>query len=177
MPQPYNAANNVELQVDIQPREKLDWYYQQAVVKILNVISADEAVLIMKTRRSHWAISGAAFYNRDTLFDGQDKQLNEISNQISLRIIELNGLPFGSFEEFLKNTRLGEHPGEVPDFMDLFSDHKTVIRLLRQDAKKCSEVYSDDDTSAFLLGVIAQHEKMAWLLRSHIEPELTGDES
>lgn len=177
MPQPYNDAINMALQVDIQPRKKLDWYIQQAVVKILNVILADEAVLILKNRRAHWAVNRAGLYDRDNLFDSQDKQLSEISNQLSRRIIELNGLPFGSFEEFLKNTRSDEQPGVVPDFLDLFSDHENVIRFLRLDAKKCSEEYGDDDTGSFLLGIKDQHEKMAWLLRSHIEPELTGDES
>jgi hypothetical protein len=27
-----------------------------------------------------------------------------------------------------------------------------------------------------LVNILCQHEKMAWILRSHIEPELTGNE-
>jgi hypothetical protein len=67
--------------------------------------------------------------------------LSDISDEISKRVRELGGLPIGSFEEFLKNTRLNEQPGDVPDIMDLLADHEAAIRILREDAKKCSEEY------------------------------------
>jgi starvation-inducible DNA-binding protein len=61
--------------------------------------------------------------------------------------------------------------------MDLLADHEAAIRFLREDAKKCSEEYEDEVTRDFLVDILCLHEKMAGMLRSYIEPELTGDES
>lgn len=172
-----NDGHNPKLRVHNQPSIGLDSNTHQAVVKILNITLADEAVLSTKTRSAHWNVSGAGFYDRHTLFDVQYKQLNEISGEISKRARVLGGLPIGSFEEFLKNTRLDEQPGDVPDFVDLLADHEAVIRFLREDAKKCSEEYEDEGTRDFLVDILCLHEKMAWMLRSYIENEPVHGES
>ena len=74
------------------------------------------------------------------------------------------------------DSRLGEKPGAVPDILDLLADHETIIRLLREDAKKCSEEYEDEGTFVLLVGVMRLHEKMAWMLRSHSESGLVLSE-
>jgi starvation-inducible DNA-binding protein len=172
-----NDAFNMNLQVDIRPNIGLDSNTHQAVLRILNITLADEAVLCMKTRRALWNAHGPGFYDRRTLFDVQYKQLNDISDEISKRARVLGGLPIGSFKEFLKNTRLDEQPGDVPDIMDLLAGHEAAIRFMREDAKKCSEEYEDKVTCDFLVDILCLHEKMAWMLRSYIEPELTDHES
>jgi len=172
-----NEPFNMKLQVDIRPTIGLDNHTHQAVVKILNITLADEAVLSMKTRAAHWNMSGAGLYDRHTLFDVQFKQLNDISDEIAERVRVLGGLPIGCFEEFLKNTRLDEQSGEVHGIMDLLTDHEAAIRFLREDAKKCSQEFEDEVTRDFLVNILSLHEKMAWMLRAYIEPELTGYES
>jgi starvation-inducible DNA-binding protein len=44
-----------------------------------------------------------------------------------------------------------------------------VIRKLRKDLKACDEKYNDMGTSDFLTGLMENHEKMAWMLREHLE--------
>jgi starvation-inducible DNA-binding protein len=61
--------------------------------------------------------------------------------------------------------------------MGLLADHETSIRFLREDARKCLEEFEDHGTYAMFVRFIGLHEKMAWILRSYIEPEMTGDES
>jgi starvation-inducible DNA-binding protein len=112
-----------------------------------------------------------------TLFDIQYEQLNEISDEVAERARMLGGVAMGSFQEFINSTRLDEQPGDVPSIMNLLADHEASIRFLREDAKKCSEEYEDEATGAFLIDILSRHEKMAWMLRSYIEPELTGDEN
>ena len=84
------------------------------------------------------------------------------------------GLATGSFEGFLKNSRLEEQPGDVPNIMNLLASHEAAIRFLGEDAKKCSEQYKDASTGDFLLNIQQLHEKMACILRAHIEPQLTA---
>ena len=166
-----------KLQVLIPPNIGLDSDARYAVIEILNTTLANEAVLSMKTRSAHWNVSGPGFSELHTLFDIQYKQLNDISDGIAERARMLGGIAFGSFKEFLNNTRLDEQPGDVPNVMELLADHETSIRILREDAKKCSEEYEDEATRDFLVDILRLHEKMAWMLRSHIEPVFTSQKS
>ncbi len=88
----------------------------------------------------------------------------------------LSGLPIGSFEGFIKNARLEEQPGSIPNLVDLLDDHEASIRFLGEDAKKCCEVYADKSTGDFLANIQQLHAEMAGILRAHIEPQLTRDE-
>ena len=53
--------------------------------------------------------------------------------------------PDRSFEDSLKNSRLEEQPGNVPDNIDLSAS----IRFLRKDAKKRSQEVEDLTTPQF----------------------------
>ncbi len=120
---------------------------------------------------------GPGFLDLQTLFEQQFHQLNKMSDEIAERVRVLGGFPISSFEEFLNSTQLEEQPSEVLDIMNLLADHEASIRFLREDARKCFEEYEDHGTFAMFVRFIRLHEKMAWLLRSNIEPEMTPAEN
>ena len=171
-----NDGHKPKLQVVIQPNIGLDSDVRHSVVDILNITLANEAVLTTKTRNAHWNVRGVDFFELHTLFETQYQLLNNISDEIAERARMLGGFAIGSFEEFLKYTRLEEQPGIIPDILRLLADHEASIRFLREDARKCAEEYEDEGTFELLVSVMRLHEKMAWLLRSYIEPELTHAE-
>lgn len=173
---PHNRYNP-ELQVFIQPNIGLDSDVRHSVVTILNNTLANEAVLAVKTRSAYWNVSGAGFLELKILFDSQYEQLNKITDEIAERVRILGGIAIGSLQEFIKNTRMEEQAGVVPDILHLLADHETTIRFLREDAKKSSYEYEDYGTSNLLVNVMCMHEKMAWMLRSYIENEPFHGES
>jgi len=173
----HNGGTNSKLQVSIQPNIGLDMDARHAVVETLNTFLADEAVLAMKTRSVHWHARGPGFLELRILCDQQFHQLNRVMEEIAERVRTLGGFAVSSFEEFLHSTRLKEQSGEPPDMMGLLADHEATIRFLREDVRKCFEEYEDHGTYALFVRFIRLHEKMAWILRSSIEPEFTGDES
>lgn len=164
-------------QVPIQPNIGLDSDTRQSIVEILNTILADEAVLTMKTQSAHWHVRGPGYLDLRTLFDQQFHQLNKISNEIAERVHILGGFAVSSFEDFLNTTRLKERPGESPDMMELLADHEAFIRFLREDARMCFVEYEDHGTYVLFVNFIRVHEKMAWILRSYVEPKMTPEES
>jgi starvation-inducible DNA-binding protein len=44
-----------------------------------------------------------------------------------------------------------------------------VIQTLRADVAACAEKFGDIGTSDFLTGLMEQHEKTAWMLRSMLQ--------
>lgn len=171
-----NDGHNMTLQVPTQPNIGLDGDARHSLVEILNHTLANEAVLSVKTRSAHWNVSGAGFFELHILFDSQYEQLNEISDEIAERVRMLGGIAIGSLLEFINFTRLDEQPGAVPEIMDLLADHEAAIRFLREDTRKCVEEYEDEGTFELLVSVMRLHEKMAWILRSYLQPELIHEE-
>jgi len=171
-----NDDHKMKLNVLIQPNIGLASDVRHSIVELLNNTLANEAVLTLKTRSAHWNATGSSFFELHIIFNSQYEQLNDISNQIVERVHMLGGIAIGSLQEFINYARLEERVGIVPDVLHLLADQEAAIRFLREDAKKCSDEYEDEVTRDFLVDILYQHEKMAWMLRSYIEPELTDDE-
>jgi len=172
----HNDGHKPVLQVLIQPNIGLDREVRHAVVEILNHTLADEVVLTIKTRCAHWNVSGAGFIELQILFASQYEQLNAISDEIAERVRMLGGIVIGSLREFIHYTRVEEHTGVAPDILHLLADHEAAIRFLREDARKCTEDYEDEGTFELMVSIMRLHEKMAWMLRSYLEPELPNSE-
>ncbi|MGH2393685.1 MAG: Dps family protein [Candidatus Limnocylindria bacterium] len=145
---------------------------RDAIVNILNTLLADEYVLYTKTRNYHWNVVGPQFNDLHKFFEGQYEELNDIVDEVAERATTVGGKALGTLIEFTKTTRLREQAREYPDARgmigDLLADHETVIRQLRADAVTVMDKHGDAGTNDFLTGLMEQHEKMAWMLRSFL---------
>ena len=138
---------------------------------ILNTLLADEFVLYVKTRRFHWNVVGSDFGELHKFFESQYEALDEIVDEVAERARALDGIAAGSMAEFLRLARIKENPGANPDARGmlgaLLADHEAVVRSLRKDLQTADEL-GDAGTNDFLTGLMEQHEKMAWMLRSYL---------
>ncbi len=162
---------NHDLDLSIYDQQKIGLIHDvcNPVVKILNDLLADEAVLTQKTHSALWNVCGAGFYNIQILLNSQIDELNGISVEIVVRTRKLGGFIISSFEEFLKATRLKEQPGIVPNASDLLADHESLIHFLHESATRCSEEFEDEISRGFLMDILQQHDKMVSMLQSYIE--------
>jgi starvation-inducible DNA-binding protein len=143
-----------------------------AIVALLNQHVADIYVLYTKTRNYHWNVVGMHFNDLHEFFEGQYEQLNDSIDEIAERARALDGVAVATLTEFVNMSRLKEEPGKYPDaptmLENLLADHESVIKNLRKDVELTAEEYRDDGTSDFLTGLMEQHEKMAWMIRSFL---------
>jgi len=144
---------------------------RKEVVSILSKLLADEYVLYTKTRNAHWNVSGPDFHAMHLFFESQYDQVDESIDEIAERIKSLGHDAPGSLATMLKLTRLKETTGESASSQSLIkgllADHEAIIRQLRDDAPKCAKL-GDDGTNDFLVGLMEEHEKMAWMLRASL---------
>ena len=142
----------------------------EKITTVLNGILSDTFVLYAKTRNYHWNVTGPNFSELHKFFEAQYETLDESMDETAERVRALGGRAFGTLAEFVRETDLKEKPGTSPDaktmIADLLSDHETVIRKLRGAVEECDTKYGDAGTADFLTGLLEQHEKMAWMLRS-----------
>lgn len=145
----------------------------QGVAAILGRLLADEHVLYMRLRNYHWNVVGMSFGPLHALFQSQYEALADDIDEVAERIRMLGPSVPGTMTEFVQLASLAERPGELPDARgmigQLVADHEAIIRHLRRDLRACDEQYDDMGTSDFLTGLMEKHEKMAWLLRAHLE--------
>ncbi len=142
-------------------------------VKILSILLADEMVLYVKTRKSHWNVMGSNFMEYHKLFQTQYTELEENIDLIAERISKLGGKTIGTMKEYLDLARLKELPGKYPVAADLIQellrDHEELAIQLRTDIVTSDEKNKDAGTTDFLTGLTQQHESIAWILRRTLQ--------
>ena len=141
----------------------------QELIKIL----ADEYVLYTKTKNAHWNIEGPDFHSKHLFFEGQFGQLDELVDNVAERIRSLGHYAPGSLKGFLALTHFSEQLHEKNDsagfIKELLTDHESLIIHLRENINFFAIDLKDTGSSDFLTGLMEIHEKMAWMLRSHLK--------
>ncbi len=116
---------------------------------------------------------GQHFNDHHKFFEGKYESIDDSIDEIAERIRSLGAKSPATLSEFVKNSRLSEHPGKHPDAQtmieNLLADHEKVIQYLREDVDACGAKYHDAGTQDFLTGLMEEHEKTAWMLRSVLE--------
>ena len=139
----------------------------------LSKVLADEFVLYTKTRNAHWNVTGPDFHAAHVFFEEQYDALDEIMDDVAERIRALGHYAPATLKEYLKLTSLSEQAREKNSsqgfFKVLLYDHESLVIRLRGYIKTFAEEFNDAGTSDFITSLMEKHEKMAWMLRSHLE--------
>ncbi len=145
---------------------------KQAIAEILNVLLADEHILYTKTRNYHWNYEGDNFMELHKFFEGQYDELAEIIDEVAERIRMLGHYPEGRLKDFIRITRLQEQDYttiQTEQLMNLLADHESITINIRKAVSKVNDTYKDAGTTDFITGLMKQHEKMAWMIRSYLK--------
>ena len=146
---------------------------RQGVIALLKTLLADEYILYTKTRNFHWNVTGPLFHDLHRFFESQYEDLDEKIDEVAERIRALGGTAPGSLGEMLQLATLKEAAGGKLKSQEmagaLLSDHEAVIVSLRSGLETAQGKFGDAGTADFLTGLMEEHEKMAWMLRSMLE--------
>jgi starvation-inducible DNA-binding protein len=94
-------------------------------------------------------------------------------DEVAERIRTLGHYAPAKLHEYIELTHLTEQAREqnnAEGFVHLLlNDHETLIIHLRENINYFSNELNDAGTSDFITGLMEKHEKMAWMLRSHLK--------
>ncbi len=145
---------------------------RSSVAEILAQILADEHILYIKLRNYHWNVEGMFFQSLHGFFEEQYNELAESIDNIAERIRSLGFFAPGSMGDFKDLARLSEtgnlNGKDVQMLRNILADHEMMIQILRGNVEDTMEKYNDAGTSDFLTALMEQHEKMAWMVRAHL---------
>lgn len=157
----------------MKPKTGLTDSNRLVVADELAKILADEYVLYTKTKNAHWNVEGADFFDKHTFFDSQAKQLNDIVDRVAERIRALGHFVPGSLKAFLELTHFTEAKENGNDsatyLKELLGDHESLIIRIREIIPSVTDRYKDAGSADFMTGLMEEHEKMAWFIRSHLK--------
>jgi len=167
-----SATSTAIMEQDIKTNIGVKDDARKKIVETLNMRLSDEYVLYTKTRKYHWNVIGPRFHQLHEFFKEQYEILDEMVDEIAERARQLGGKSLGTLDEFARNSSINEEPGQNPDaqtmISNLLNDHEAVIKTLRKNADEAEEL-EDMVTNDFFLEAAQKHEKMAWMLRAHLE--------
>ena len=142
------------------------------VARTLVGILADEFLLYVQTRKAHWNVESPHFFYLHKLFEEQYRRIGELIDEVAERIRAIGHYAPATLREYLQLTHLTErsdHANDKTTFLkDLLQTHESIIVNLRKHVDAVNEKLSDAGTSDFITGLMTTHEKMAWILRSHL---------
>jgi starvation-inducible DNA-binding protein len=145
---------------------------RNTVIKVLQPLLADEVALYIATRGAHWNVTGPNFHAMHKFFEAQYEALDETLDDVAERIRSLGGEPDSNVAAYAKAKRIKDNAGDAKSakamIESLLEAHEAIIQQLRKDEEITDDV-GDEGTTDFLTGLMEEHEKMAWMLRAHLE--------
>ncbi|MDP1836499.1 MAG: DNA starvation/stationary phase protection protein [Chlamydiales bacterium] len=146
------------------------------VIAELNSILADAQVLYFMTRHCHWNVIDPRFIQLHKFFEEQYEELAEATDVLAEHIRSFGRFAPSSMKEYLRLTSLKEINQELSgdDMIEVLAQgHETCLQNLRKAIKKI-EALGDVSTVDVLTDRIREHQKTAWMLRSHLGGHING---
>ena len=79
--------------------------------EVLNQLVADLSQLVMVVHQTHWYMRGENFLKLHPLMDDWMDDLNDQLDEISERLIALDGSPYSTLKEMAEHTKIPDEPG------------------------------------------------------------------
>ena len=145
---------------------------RQAITDQLSKILADEFVLYSKTLNFHWNVEGPDFHSVHLYLETLYEEQQEVVDTVAEKIRALGHYVPATLKDYSQLTHLTEKAKGGNDsqsvFAELLEDHESIIIFLREEIKPISDKWQAEGISDYVTGLMEQHEKTAWMLRSHL---------
>jgi starvation-inducible DNA-binding protein len=143
-------------------------------ISILQGCLVDSVDLYNATRQAHWNVKGPHFGQLHELFDGFYRALQDSSDELAERLVQLGGTANGTTQVLASQTRLPPYPTDLYAGMDhvaaLADRYAQVAKTLREGIDQTDEA-GDADTADLLTEQSRATDKMLWMLEAHLPPD------
>ncbi|MEM1379066.1 MAG: DNA starvation/stationary phase protection protein [Pseudomonadota bacterium] len=142
------------------------------VLNSLTRVLADTYALYLRTHGYHWNVEGPNFKSLHELFEEQYRAMWTSMDDIAERIRALGAYaPMGA-QALMEGSRIDAADNGIPTanamVQNLVSGHEAWLEGAREALSAAGDA-NDPATEDLLTPLIAEHEKMAWMLRSSLE--------
>lgn len=142
------------------------------VAELLNHVLASCLDAMCNAKQAHWNVKGPHFIALHELFDEVFEGLEEYTDTIAERIIQLGGVAEATVQVIKQRTQLKAYPlsaSEGLSHADYLSDTLAALgKVVREGIDTCAKL-GDADAADILTEVSRGIDKHLWFVEAHLE--------
>ena len=142
------------------------------VTNLLNDVLASCTDAMLNAKQAHWNVKGPHFIALHELFDDVFENLEEATDLIAERIVQLGGIAEGTAKVVTVKTQIKEYPLSIHDghsHVEYLSNTLAKLgEIVRKGIDHCGE-YGDVDAADILTEVSRGIDKYLWFVEAHLE--------
>ena len=145
---------------------------RNTMIELLNRQLADVLDLGLQAKQAHWNVKGPHFIGLHELFDKVAEELEEFTDEIADRAVELGGVALGTIQIVSKNSRLTAYPldlasgqGHATALSNALAKFGATTRAAIDIAGKAG----DADTADLFTEVSRGVDKLLWMVEAHLQ--------
>lgn len=146
--------------------------YKQTKV-VLNQCVADLSQLAMVVHQTHWYMRGSNFLKLHPLMDDRMADLNDQLDEISERLIAIDGAPYSTLKEMAEHTKIADEPGtfakSIPERLTILARDYRYLADLYQQGIEVSGDEMDYSTQDIFIGFKTATEKRLWMIQAELD--------
>jgi starvation-inducible DNA-binding protein len=150
-----------------------DENHTKEIINELNGLLANEYALFSKTLNYHWNITGPRFHSLHNFLEDQYRNLLEVMDDVAERVRILGHTPYCTVEKMHEAMTISEQSGEKLSgsemIADLYEGYMHINNSIRDMVSPETAFKKDPGTEDFLIGILKDHEKVMWMLKSHLD--------
>lgn len=133
------------------------------LVELLQELVITETRLAIATREAHWNVTGPSFYSLHEMFGAQYTLIDGFVDDLAELVRQLGHAVSGS-----PMTGASEPTSNADVLLTLLGDKHVRSEILLKRVIQLAQERQDDATADMCTGMLEQHLKMMWMLRSSI---------
>lgn len=140
------------------------------LIELLNERLADVVDLDSQIKQAHWNVKGPHFIGLHKLFDDIAEDIEDYSDMIAERAVQLGGIAYGTVRVAAEKSTLEQYPLDIADGYNhveavarALSTFGRVVRMAIDEADKLG----DADTADLFTEVSRGVDKWLWFVEAH----------
>src|SRR5699024_10557203 len=128
--------------------------------------------------QTHWYMRGAGFLTLHPLMDTFMDDVNDQLDEVSERLITLDGAPYSTLKEMAENTKIKDEKGSYDRSMEerlatLVANYRYLVEVFEKGIEVAGEE-EDNVTEDMFIDFKGATEKRIWMIQAHLgkAPEL-----
>ena len=147
---------------------------RRKTIDMLNQSLADILDLGLQAKQAHWNVKGSHFMGLHELFDKVAEELEEFTDEIAERAVELGGVALGTVQTVAKTSRLPAYPLDLVagrDHVSAFSQALAKFGATARAALDAVAKAGDADTADLFTEVSRGVDKLLWMAEAHLQAD------
>src|SRR5712675_3002981 len=150
-------------------RNDLSVEIRSKTVDLLNQELSDVLDLGLQAKQAHWNVKGPHFIGLHELFDKIAEELEEFTDGIAERAVELGGIALGTIQVVSKNSRLKAYPLGLVSGREHISALSGALAKFGAGAREAIDTAGkagDADTADLFTEISRGVDKLLWMIEA-----------